>query len=134
MRVRQALLQGVDLVPSLFDYTVSGGRLNVYASLVNLNKDCPAEPIVQSVSESSMLLYPNPANEMVELKFVNEDRSEYEIAVFSLLGQVMYRKRTTPTFTGTQQEEIMVKGWSPGTYFVQVFNGKEKMTNRLVVW
>lgn len=134
MRVRQALLQGVDLVPALSDYTETGGRLNVYESLVNLNKDCPAEPIVQSVSESSMLLYPNPANEMVELKFMNEDHSEYEIAVYSLLGLVMYRKRNTPAFTGTQQEEIMVKGWSPGTYFVQVFNGKEKMTNRLVVW
>jgi hypothetical protein len=65
---------------------------------------------------------------------MNEDHSEYEIAVYSLLGQLMYRKRNTPAFTGTQQEEIMVKGWSPGTYFVQVFNGKEKMTNRLVVW
>ncbi len=135
MRVRQAILQGVDALPSLAEYTVTGGRLNVYQSLVNLNKDCPAEPIVSNpVVATSMLLFPNPANDVVELQFSNSDRTEYEIVVHDLLGQIMYRKKNTAAFAGVQQEEIAVKGWSPGTYFVQLYNGMEKVVSRLVVW
>lgn len=133
LRIRRAILENVDQLESLSEYTVTGGRLNAYQSMMSLAKECPPEPD-QPLPTTALLLYPNPARDLVALRFSTNSAAVYEVTVLSALGATVHRQRVQPAAAGPQQAEFTVAGWSPGTYFVQVQHGNERSITRLLVW
>ena len=129
LRVKEALLKGVDEIESLKDYTTTGGRLNVYRSLEHLRQDCRTVPD----DFKGMLIYPNPARSSITLTIDQPEKSPLSVRVLNMLGQPIYAKQVEVMFPGIQQEVISVNNWPPGTYFVEVSMGKERKIGRVVV-
>lgn len=129
LRVKEALIKGVDEVEALKELTVTGGRLNVYRSMEHLRQDCRTVPD----DFKGMLIYPNPARSSITLSVDQPEKSPIQIRVLNMLGQPIYRKVMDVMFPGIQQEVISVGDWPRGTYFLEVFMGKERKIARVVV-
>ena len=129
LRVKEALLKGVDEIEALKEITATGGRLNVYRSLEHLRQDCRTVP----EDFRGMLIYPNPARSSITLTVDQPEKSPLSIRVLNMLGQPIYRKQVEVMFTGIQQDVISVSGWATGTYIIEVSMGKERKIGRLVV-
>ncbi|MCK5051024.1 MAG: S8 family serine peptidase [Candidatus Cloacimonetes bacterium] len=88
LEIKQYILDGVDILPSLDGVTVSGGRLNMYNSLnlmpgVNITEnDLPAPSI-------HLANYPNPFNPTTTISFslTTEHTENTEISIYNLKGQ-----------------------------------------------
>jgi subtilisin family serine protease len=129
LRVKEALFKGVDAVDALKEYTVTGGRLNVYRSMEHLRRDCRQVPD----DFKGMLIYPNPASSSITLTVDQPEKAPLQIRVLNMLGRPVYTKAMEVLFPGIQQEVIAVDTWSPGTYFVEVRMGTERKIGRVVV-
>ncbi|AEE52658.1 S8/S53 family peptidase [Haliscomenobacter hydrossis] len=129
LRVKEALLKGVDEIESLKEYTTTGGRLNVYRSLEHLRQDCRTVPD----DFKGMLIYPNPARSSITLTIDQPEKSPLSVRALNMLGQPIYAKQVEVMFPGIQQEVIPVSNWPPGTYFIEVSMGKERKIGRVVV-
>src|SRR6185436_5858975 len=69
-RIKDFILQGVDVVPDLNGKTVSGGRLNVFKSLQLLGAfyNCPVG-IDDTVFPNNIIsVFPNPADDVIYLQ------------------------------------------------------------------
>ena len=71
--------------------------------------------------------YPNPATDFVTLEF--SKKGHYDINVFNVLGQM---KQTFQTGQ-TNAYQIDVANWIPGDYIIQIIQGNELITKRVVV-
>ena len=80
-----------------------------------------------------MLIYPNPARSSITLSVDQPEKSPIQIRVLNTLGQPIYRKVMDVMFPGIQQDVISVSDWPKGTYFLEVFMGKERKIARVVV-
>ncbi len=79
------------------------------------------------VSENSLIdlnLYPNPANDMVNV-LINEPA---DIVITDLIGNLRYSQTHMDTL-----EQISTNSWPNGIYLIQVYRGNSFETKRLVV-
>jgi len=128
LKVRQALLSGVDLSAALSAITATGGRLNVFNSLNLLMEKCRDPKEVGA----AVTVFPNPAQSSLFLDFVTPAGKASSLKIFNALGQPMLVRIYPPGRADEiQTEEIPVECWSPGSYFVQIKRGNE-VVNRVV--
>ena len=85
--IKQYILEGVDVLPSLDGITVSGGRLNIFNSLdLMLNQNFAQNKIHESVIILNN--YPNPFNPTTTINFPAETTEKStEIIIYNLKGQ-----------------------------------------------
>ena len=92
LAVRQALLDGTDPLLNLQEKTATGGRLNVHNSLKLLGQNCTT-----GIGELDLLgIYPNPSTGIITLDLQTPDFEEYELIVYNMLGQYVYREKFSP--------------------------------------
>jgi hypothetical protein len=89
--------------------------------------------LVNSVIELSELLnlslYPNPAEDVLNLKLSQKDVSVNRIQILDLGGRVLWAKQWGK---GQSQEAIPVYDLSDGTYLVRLYTDRESITHRFV--
>ena len=71
--------------------------------------------------------YPNPATTSITLAF--SKTADYDINVFNVLGQMKQSFQTGQT----NAYQIDVANWIPGDYIIQIIQGNELITKRIVV-
>jgi hypothetical protein len=92
----------------------------------------PLAIIEQSLSIKNIFdLYPNPANQILNLKFsaayLNEKAG---LKVFDIQGSVVYKKNIKAI---GNEEEIECHNWKSGTYIVQItINNKIKSAKQFI--
>ena len=136
--VKDALLQNVDIAPSLQGKTVSGGRLNAYESMkhihawcIGLEEDRKAEQVkeVYLSRREVVHIYPNPAKDMVTVHFAALDFDvPVKFRVLNALGQEMYfpENELARPFE-KQQFDIDVSDWASGLYVVNILDNTQKI-------
>lgn len=79
--------------------------------------------ISDNVVENTVLVYPNPVRDVLNIKSVNS----CDIVIYNFLGQIVYHEKAT-------DDEIQIDThlYAAGTYFVQV-NGEKNCVKRFVV-
>lgn len=85
-------------------------------------------------SETSLHIYPNPANEMTNLNLSLGNTTDVTITVYNIQGKLVdsYMHRGQPA--GERKFNINTSAYQPGTYFVKVSaQGFEKTSKLLVV-
>ena len=88
LQIKDYILEGVDILPSLDSLTVSGGRLNIFNSLdLMLNQNFAQTDIPESAI--SLNNYPNPFNPSTTITFnlTAEDAENAELVIYNLKGQ-----------------------------------------------
>ncbi len=133
--VKQWLLQGVDPVPDLNGKTVSGGRLNVYNSLVlgMQHYGCNAgvkEAVVSDPFEA--LVYPNPAGEETRLQMICQGDEHLDIQLKNLLGGTVLGLQEQVTSPGLFEKYISLSGLPSGVYMLELKTGGSLFSKRIV--
>ncbi|MEZ5107306.1 MAG: LamG-like jellyroll fold domain-containing protein [Draconibacterium sp.] len=78
------------------------------------------------------ILYPNPANGIVNVKFNSKSAKEANIQVFSNTGSLL-KEINHPSIAGQNIASFNVRGWNKGIYLVRVVSDSESDTVRLIV-
>jgi subtilisin family serine protease len=128
--IRNAILQGVEPLADLQNKTGTGGVLNVFRSLEQLQNQCGAKTGDLSIVK----LFPNPADDQLIIEYETPDFEAYNIRIFNALGQLMYRNAVTPPRFAFKRETVNVQGWAAGFYVVVLEKGKERVQRKFVVY
>lgn len=118
-RVKNFILQGVDEIPDLQETTVSGGRLNLYNSLVNLEDYYGIEGDVfpkKAVFISN--IYPNPTTDDVSIEIKLYDTTVLTVKVFNSLGQQVNKKSFGKVDRGLHRANFSFKDFPIGMYYI----------------
>lgn len=127
--MRNAILNGVDPMQSLKDVTVTGGRLNVFNSMIEISTFCD----VRTGPLDLLKLYPNPVHTILTYTYETPDFQDYEIRVFNVLGQLVYTETFEPQRFGEKQKELDVATWPSGMYVLTIFQGKDVASKPFLV-
>ncbi|MDP8203294.1 MAG: S8 family serine peptidase [Candidatus Tenebribacter mawsonii] len=137
LEVKQYILDGVDILPDLDGFTVSGGRLNLNTSLelmpnVNIiENDLPASAI-------QLANYPNPFNPTTTIYFELNTQNivNPEIGIYNLKGQKINNipvnlngDEGSVNWNGTDQNDQPV---SSGIYFYKL-NIENSPVNKMIL-
>lgn len=67
------------------------------------------------------------------IEYQTPDFEDYTIRIFNTLGQLMYQKTLSPPPFSTKKEEIDVRNWAAGFYFIVLERGKEQVYRKFIV-
>jgi serine protease len=121
--VRNYLYGSVDLIPSLSGMCTSGGRLNLNDALLAIQTYNCTPTSVPEMNETITGIFPNPANETVQVTFNTNAASPATVVISDMTGrQVMSEQRSA--VAGVNQHSIDVSGLAAGVYLVRVDCGE----------
>lgn len=97
------------------------------------NEDALTFEIPVTFIDQDVSIFPNPADEAFTVEFsVVEDKTPVSISVFDISGQ-MVRHQQSDLPQGINRIDMTMDGAAPGVYFVQVRNGEQQSTNKLII-
>ena len=124
LTVRNYLLNdGLDqiaaLSPTGSNPTVTGGRLNLYKSVVAMSQysSCPSLGI-EKEEQGSILLFPNPASGVVNVEFKDILQGSYSIELYNIIGECLDIQ--TQYLVNDGGFQLNYEGYSSGQYIVKV--------------
>lgn len=127
--IRKAILDGVDPIVGLDQFTVTGGRLNMVKALEGLQDQCGNSTAPFGLSK----LFPNPAGDFFTIEFSVPDFDQtYPLQVFNMLGQLVYHTDVSAPRFGPIRHTVPTEKFSPGTYIV-VFGNEDNSFERKVI-
>ncbi|MBK7476005.1 MAG: T9SS type A sorting domain-containing protein [Haliscomenobacter sp.] len=66
--------------------------------------------------------------------FVAPAKEITQIRIFNTLGQPVFHQSIHPSVEEIRTDEVDVKSWPPGAYYVQLLRGKEVMVKMVQVF
>ncbi len=132
LAIKEFIMKYSDKHSDLKYKTVSGGRLNIVESYVNLLEETCSELDFRDLSISQ--IYPNPAHTRVKVKYETNNYHKHKILVFNNLGQVVYKETFRPSPYDVEEKIIDVSHYAKGIYFFSLISNKNKVTKRIVVY
>ena len=125
--IRDFILDNVDPNTSLEGITVTGGRLNVNNAMVSLNEACNTLAVLDLDTEGTIVLYPNPASELLNIQTQNNQKIE-TVQIFDLTGKMISNKQDV------QSNAIGISELTPGAYIVSVkFEDSDAPFNKMFI-
>jgi subtilisin family serine protease len=133
--VKQKLLQGVDPKPSMTGTTVSGGRLNVYNSILLLQNPTSTGNIGNNIPVSSRLYenYPNPFNPSTIIRYDVSNKGFVSIKIYDILGREAATLVSKEMEAGSYQAVWNAKGFSSGLYYFTMTTGSYTQTRKMAL-
>jgi hypothetical protein len=113
MKIRNLLLNNVDKVPSLVSLTSTGGRLNVFSSMLNLLEIYPEKK--PEMPTGKLLVYPNPSIDEIYVEIAKPENETSLLSIYNAMGQQV-KQIFMPE--GVNRARVMTNGWKPGNYWV----------------
>ncbi|MCX6182399.1 MAG: T9SS type A sorting domain-containing protein, partial [Bacteroidetes bacterium] len=107
-----------------------GASISSKSNYITVNK---CDIAVESVDfHSSVILYPNPSNDVVNLKLYVEEKSVFSITITNALSQLIYSDKQT-LGNGETILPISLSDLENGVYFLNVQKGNESVVKQFVV-
>lgn len=129
--IRSVLIDGVDPLPGLENFTATGGRLNLFNAMELVNEACggTAGPL------EILNIYPNPVSSVLKVEYETPDFEDYQARVYNALGQLVFRSNVRPMRFSGKVFTIDVSQWAQGAYYLILQNegGDRKVKPFLVV-
>lgn len=113
MKIRNLLLNNVDKVPSLVSLTSTGGRLNVFSSMLKLLEIYPEKK--PELTTGKLLVYPNPSIDEIYVEIAKPENETSLLSIYNAMGQQV-KQIFMPE--GVNRARVMTNGWKPGNYWV----------------
>lgn len=113
MKIRNLLLNNVDKVPSLVSLTSTGGRLNVFSSMLKLLEIYPEKK--PEMPTGKILVYPNPSIDEIYVEIAKPENETGLLSIYNAMGQQV-KQIFMPE--GVNRARVMTNGWKPGNYWV----------------
>ncbi len=113
MKIRNLLLNNVDKVPSLVSLTSTGGRLNVFSSMLKLLDIYPEKK--PEMPTGKLLVYPNPSIDEIYVEIAKPENETGLLSIYNAMGQQV-KQIFMPE--GVNRARVITNGWKPGNYWV----------------
>ena len=113
MKIRNILLNNVDKVPSLVSLTSTGGRLNVFSSMLKLLEIYPEKK--PEMPTGKLLVYPNPSIDEIYVEIAKPENETGLLSIYNAVGQQV-KQIFMPE--GVNRARVITNGWKPGNYWV----------------
>ncbi len=113
MKIRNLLLNNVDKVPSLVSLTSTGGRLNVFSSMLKLLEIYPEKK--PEMPTGKLLVYPNPSIDEIYVEIAKPENETGLLFIYNAMGQQV-KQIFMPE--GVNRARVITNGWKPGNYWV----------------
>jgi subtilisin family serine protease len=128
LQIKEMITSGVSLLPSMTNRTVTGGRLNLFKALTNLEESCSNSLGNLQLSK----LYPNPTQDKLTVEYLTPDNGAYTAELYNTLGQLVYRKKIEVGTVGIRSFNLELGGYPGGFYFLR-FGKEDEWVSRQVV-
>ncbi len=138
LAIKDILLNGVSKIPSLENRTVSGGKLDVYQSLLGLTSGiCDFKLKGLNIFTNSQNIVDNVG--MLEFYYTTNRSEEHEIIIHDATGRIFLRIKDNPSvflnntiaLDGSNLSNIY-QDLPKGMYFISVYNEEEVKTQRFI--
>lgn len=113
MKIRNILLNQVDKSSALVSLTATGGRLNVFNSMVKLLEDYPEK--MPEIPNGQLLVYPNPSIDEIYVEMAKPETETGILSFYNAMGQQI-KQIFLPQ--GVNRARVLTSGWKPGNYWV----------------
>ena len=90
-------------------------------------------PIVKSIGNNSMKLYPNPAVERVNVELNIQEPGNASLYVYDLTGKMVRSENLGKLGEGEYTRTLSLQGLPQGMYLVNVLVGKRAVASKLIV-
>jgi serine protease len=120
--IKDCLLGGVDMLPSLRHRTLSGGRLSLYGALLKLRQKFPDIPIPAGSKDDFAIvtIIPNPVSADFRVRFSVAAAGRFLLALYDPLGRKVFSAQQILYSAGTHERYIPGSGLSDGVYFLSL--------------
>lgn len=108
------------------------GRLNVYKPMLAMPCSLVGQ-VERPKMKTDLLVYPNPANDLVNVKVNLEQEGVVNVRLLNYLGQEVYSEQKSGLGIGENRITIGLGNTSPGTYFVQVLSDDFSHLRKLII-
>jgi subtilisin family serine protease len=138
LTMRQYLLAGVDTLAALSSQCATGGRLNLNGALLQVQTyNCTTLVVNEALNQANVLslqnVFPNPANQWLNITFEAPGVTQVDLVLYDVLGQEVMRIRHASN-GGINTQKLDVSGLSGGVYVLRVESeGKVSGGQRVVV-
>lgn len=88
--------------------------------------------VEENNSFTNLKLYPNPAQNLVNLSFITGASKNLEVSLITMTGITVYNDEIT-NFNGVYSQAIDVSGFAKGVYFIRIKSEQGNMVNKLVI-
>ena len=85
-----------------------------------------------NIQNADLSVYPNPTGGIVQFKYTATDKGAVQMNLTDIMGRVVMTK-TIEKFSGFYEEVIDLKGMQDGVYFMNVVQGEEVRTEKIVL-
>ena len=132
---KQKLLEGVDPKPSLQGITVSGGRLNVYNSVLLIQNLTGNGNISGIVPQRYNLYqnYPNPFNPSTIIKYDLPENEFVSLKIYDALGREVVSLVNNVQEAGIHNAFWNAEDFSSGIYFYKLTAGEYYSTRKMML-
>ncbi len=133
--IKNDMLISVDTIAALNNVTVSGGRLNLYKSLLAVqNYDCVASSTGDENNEmKNLLVFPNPAHDEIKIGFASSSEKHFQLDISNVLGEHVLSKSLEVTPGKYALCHVDVSSLKQGVYFVAMNSGNEQKNFKVVI-
>ncbi|MCB9280873.1 MAG: S8 family peptidase [Lewinellaceae bacterium] len=128
LKIRQAILSGVDVLPSLKGKNATEGRLNVLGAVEKLQAGCGSTTGPLEI----MLLNPNPVRDQLGITFESPDFEDFQMEVFDALGRKVHIRPVNPPRFGEKKVFLDTTPLPAGTYFLRLKKGKDTFSAKFI--
>jgi hypothetical protein len=80
------------------------------------------------ITDNSFMIYPNPANNLLNIKFLQAYRNGMQIRVYNILGKIIYVSEFDQKI-----KSINTSTFEQGLYFVELSDGKQTVVKKITV-
>jgi len=98
-------------------------KVTIYSSVLRLNLP---------VHKGDALLFPNPANDVVQLAMSSDKRQDLKVAVYNFSGMLIEMKMFSLK-QGSNVFTMETDKWQPGSYIVQLITQNQTVHKKLVI-
>lgn len=130
IQIKNLILNNTDEKTSLQGKTVSGGRLNIFKSMIGLRPICG---IANGQDLSFVLENPISSSQEVSLMLKTPFLVEHQLFIHNTAGQLMYQQQLEASLFGEQEIVIENLKLNTGIFFVTIAVQEEIKTVQLLV-
>ncbi len=127
--MRSFILEGVDQAAALQNKTVTGGRLNVFKSMVLAREACG-----DNTGNFALLkLFPNPTEDHLTIIYETADYAPLELTLFDVYGRQLRAERVRVPYFSEKKHLLNVANLPQGAYFLRLTSGKNSALTKFII-
>lgn len=132
---KQKLLDGVDPKPALLNITVSGGRLNIYNSVLLIQNLTGNGNVTGFIPRSYNLYqnYPNPFNPSTIIRYDLPKNGYVSVKIYDVVGREVDNLVSSEQEAGTHDIIWDAKDFASGLYFCKIEAGDYSSTKKMML-